>query len=83
MWRPKDWKNYCGIGFKFGGWTCPDEGTRLACMGIYEAGADAMLEVLRGQGEVIGHLYGHSIIGTELECAGKWVFIPDEETSTK
>ena len=46
-WRPDDWVSYCGSGFKFGGWTCPDEEIRQICAGIYEAGADAMLRAIR------------------------------------
>jgi len=46
MWRPKNWVNYCGKGFKYGGWSPPDEYTRRVCAGIYEAGADAMLTYL-------------------------------------
>ena len=51
MDRPKGWKNYCGKGFKYGGWTPPDEETRRACAGIYEAGADAIYEFAKEEGK--------------------------------
>jgi len=50
MWRPKNWVNYCGKGFKYGGWSPPDEYTRRVCAGIYETGADIILTHLLSSG---------------------------------
>lgn len=71
MWRPDSWENSSGKGFKYGGWTPPDEPTRRASVGIYEAGADAMLEALLKDGLRVNNL------GDIPQGPGTIIFIPD------
>ena len=83
MWRPEGWKNYCGKGFKFGGWSCPDEITRRVCAGIYEAGGDMMLEELKKDSNYVHKKSLYSNEGGESkeifrQEAGWVVFIPEE-----
>ena len=81
-WRPPDWANYCGKGFKYGGWTCPNEEIRRVCAGIYEAGANAMLMELESKGE---HLeWDSEVLAVNVpsmfkkQFKGTFVFIPEE-----
>ncbi len=76
-WRPEEWTNYCSKGFKYGGWTPPDEYTRRVCAGIYEASADAMLEALKKHGLYVKK--GDICPPITCTCNGTLVFIPDDK----
>lgn len=77
-WRPDGWRNYCGKGFKYGGWTCPDdEVIRRVCVGIYEAGADAMLETLRARAKNLTDGCGN------INSIYRYVRIPDDEVKNE
>ena len=69
-WRPKDWNEtyYRTNGFLKGHGGEPESN--------FEAGADAMLAVLKKAGE---HLEEDFIFETWTTEPGTWVFIPDEE----
>ena len=83
MYRPKDWKNkhiHCTTT------SCSD-----SCYGVFEAGADAMLEGLREKGltdtfytNKDGEVCGESSLPLHIPCGdkrvkGSVVFIPDEQ----
>jgi len=69
-WRPEGWENKYD---KTPWHTDVDWQQEDVAIG-FEAGADAMLEALKGQ----GHQNWLASIEGE-NCQGKWVFIPDEE----
>ena len=78
MWRPKDWKNPFPM-------VENDEG--VLEYATYEAGADAMLEALRGSGVYMVVNENRILLVTPetmvypIKCIteGTLVFIPDEE----
>ena len=79
-WRPRDWKNPYPESLYYG--TLP-----VGLHSIFEAGADAMLEVLRKQGTVIRNNSPEDKITVAIDGQilalgqpGKVVYIPDDPT---
>ena len=79
MYRPKDWKNpHEPDGWEVSSNQMIDAGE--IARGAYEAGADAMLEKLRGQGWRIETIRDVEIpIPFPTQTKGWLVLIPDEE----
>ena len=88
MWRPKDWKNqwdadrweldpatlFCAQRYGAGG-RCIREEYREARRIEFEAGADAMLDVLEKRGEGFRNILPHLYLDRKK---GYLLFIPDE-----
>ena len=86
-WRPKGWKKYTNTTKPIIKFIEPFEGETVDIEGIFEAGANALLESLRKNGN--SNLIYTGVIGVtepperleeiKRRTPGVWVFIPDDK----